>query len=316
VTLFQDDGTRVFREPPHAPEQRKPGRRLAIAMTILAVVSAGLLALTALPSNPLSWLTHYSMSAELGAVADRIGFTDEGLAIFTSTEPELLTDAPFREACDDDEDSDDGEGSTVGCYYGIGDTGRIAIFQPSDPRLADQVAVTVAHEFLHAAYERIAPADRERLDELLDARWAELPENDPMRQTLELSVGENTDAQGTEEFAYLGSELADAGPELETYYAPYFRDRQAVVAFDAADDALWAGVDADYQAALDALTTADDAVAAETAELASGRITDPVQRSEAQAALTARQAEVDALQTELDRLDADYDALIDASLPG
>jgi hypothetical protein len=121
---------------------------------------------------------------------------------------------------------------------------------------------------------------------------------------------------GTEEFAYLGSELADAGPELEAYYAPYFRDRQAVVAFDAADDALWAGVDADYEAALDALTAADEAVAAETASLASGQITDPDQRAEAQATLAARQTEVDDLQEELDRLDADYDALIDASLPG
>jgi hypothetical protein len=88
------------------------------------------------------------------------------------------------------------------------------------------------------------------------------------------------------------------------------------VAFGGADDALWAGVDADYQAALDALTAADEEVAAETASLASGQIIDPELRAEAQAALTARQAEDDALQAELDRLDADYDALIDASLPG
>jgi hypothetical protein len=233
------------------------------------VVASGLLALTALPANPLSWLTHYSMSAELTQVADRIGFSDEGREIFEATEPELLSDAPFREVCVDD--SDGGSGSTVGCYYGIGDTGRVAIFEPSDERLAHQMAVTAAHEFLHAAYDHLTSGDRDRLDSLLEARWAQLPADDPLRDNLEASAQGHADSVGTEEFAYLGSEIADAGPELEAYYAPYFRDRQAVVAIDAADEAMWAGVDAEYQAAVDALADADQAVADQTAELQSGR---------------------------------------------
>jgi hypothetical protein len=285
VTLFQDDGSRVFRELRPEPGDRKPGRRLAVAMTVLAVVAAGLLALMALPSNPLSWLTHYSMSGELSQVADRIGFSDEGRSIFEATEPELLSDAPFREACMDDGDDGGSAGSTVGCYYGIGDTGRIAIFEPTDERLADQVAVTAAHEFLHAAYDHLTSADRDRLDSLLDARWGQLPADDPLRDNLEMSAQGHADSIGTEEFAYLGSEIADAGPELEAFYAPYFHDRQAVVAIDAAADAMWAGVDADYRAALDALDAATD------------------------------QAEVSARRAELDRLDADYEALIAASTP-
>ncbi|WP_092549148.1 hypothetical protein [Herbiconiux ginsengi] len=287
MTLFEDDGSRIFREPGAGQGGRKPRNRVAFWMSVLAVVATGLFVLTTLPSSPLSWLTHYSMSAELTRVADRIGFTDEGLAIFEDTEPELLSDAPFREACVDDSeagDDGDGSGSTVGCYYGIGDTGRIAIFEPSDDRLADQVAVTAAHEFLHAAYDRLTSGDRDRLDVLLADRWAQVPADDPLRDNLEMSAQGHADAVGTEEFAYLGSEIADAGPELEAYYAPYFRDRQAVVAIDAADEAMWASVDADYRAAVDALAAADEADAA------------------------ARRAEVD-------RLDADYEALIAASTP-
>ncbi|MFB2596287.1 hypothetical protein ACEXQE_00700 [Herbiconiux sp. P17] len=287
MTLFQDDGSRVFRESRPESGGRKPGSRVAFWMGLLAVVATGLFVLTLLPSNPLSWLTHYSMSTELTQVADRIGFTDEGREIFEATEPELLSDAPFREACIDDSDAgDDGDesGSTVGCYYGIGDTGRIAIFEPSDERLADQMAVTAAHEFLHAAYDHLTSEDRDRLDSLLDARWAQLPADDPLRDNLEMSAQGHADSVGTEEFAYLGSEIADAGPELEAYYAPYFRDRQAVVAIDAADEAMWAGVDAEYRAAVDALAAAD-------------------------------QADASARRAEVDRLDADYEALIAASTP-
>ncbi len=241
-------------------------------MSVLAAVSAGALFLTALPSTPLSWLTRYTLPADVAEVADRIPFTEAGRSIFEATHPELLSDGPFRRACDG---TPGGSGpdtaATVGCFYGIGDTGRIAIFEPTDERLDAQVTVTAAHEFLHAAYHQLIPAEQDRLDALLAARWAQLPADDPLQASLAFSVQDHTESVGTEEFAYLGSEVPDVGAELEAFYAPYFADRQAVVAFDDADEAMWLSLDATYESALAAVGAADQVAADAAGQLETDR---------------------------------------------
>jgi len=253
VTLFESDHGE-----PRPPRSRVQARRSVVTWIILVptVAAAGLLALTILPSGPPWDPAVTSLSAELEQASDRIGLTDEGRAIFTDTRPELLDSADFREACGStSESSEDGRWAVVGCYYGMGgESGRVAIFRPGDERLADQVVVTAAHEFLHAAYARLEPGERDRLDPLLEARWSSVPVDDPVQTSLASSVGTASENRATEQFAYLGTEIADAGdPALEAFYAPYFADRQALVAIDSALDSLWAGLWADYQTQTDAL---------------------------------------------------------------
>ncbi|QYF74160.1 hypothetical protein [Cryobacterium sp. PAMC25264] len=271
MTLFESEHGE-----PRPPRTGVLARRSAVTWIILVptLAAAGLLALTILPAGPPWDPAATRLSVEMEQVSDRIGLTDEGEAIFTDTRPELLDSADFREACGStSESSEDGRWAVVGCYYGMGgESGRVAIFRPGDERLADQVVVTAAHEFLHAAYARLDPDERDRLDPLLEARWASVPADDPVQTSLASSVGTVSENRSTEQFAYLGTEIADAGdPALEAFYAPYFTDRQALVAIDGALDSLWTGLWADYQAQADALVGHEQANADAAAQAQADR---------------------------------------------
>ena len=273
MTLFEPD----YREPrPPRPRTRLLARRAVVTWIILVptLAAAGLFTLTLLPSGPPWDQAATRLSADMEQVSNRIGLTDEGLAIFTATRPQLLNSAEFHDACGSaSETSGDGSWAVVGCYYGLGgESGRVAVFRPGDDRLADQVVVTAAHEFLHAAYARLTPDQQDRLAPLLEARWSSIPADDPIQTSLASSVGGSSENRATEQFAYLGTELADAGdPALEDFYAPYFVDRQALVAIDGALDSMWAGLWADYQAQADALVGHEQADANAAAEAQADR---------------------------------------------
>jgi hypothetical protein len=272
VTLFEaQDAAAAWRR--DLRRLRRGGRRPrwpVVVGILLAVVSGAAFFFTTQPSNPLSIGGDYQLSPELSAVADGLAFTEAGRALFVDTQPQLLTDDPFRRFCASTPDGTgaDGRLATVGCFVpGFDGPGRIGVFQPSDPRLGEQVSTTTAHEFLHAAYDRLSAAERGPLDALLAARWAQLPADDPLQERLASSVGGYEPNRGTEQFAFLGSEVGDLGPELEAYYAPYFVDRQVVVAHAVGELGVWNALLADYQAAADALSIAEQAVAAAEQQL-------------------------------------------------
>jgi len=251
-----------------------------------AIAAAGFLGLSTLPSDAAWQQITNPMSAEMEHLAERIGFSEEGRALFADSGPQLLDSAEFLDTCvtvedgtdagaDDgiEDEPNDGQLATVGCYYGNGaGFGQIAIFRPTDDRLADQTVVTAAHEFLHAVYAQLPPDDRAVLDPLLETRWSLVPADDPIQASLTSSVGAVGENRATEQFAYLGSEIADAGdPALEAFYAPYFVDRQAVVAINGSLLAMWDGLWADYQAKADALLIHEQADADAGAQLSADR---------------------------------------------
>ncbi|TFC16707.1 hypothetical protein [Cryobacterium glucosi] len=271
MTLFesgQDWAPRPARRP---PRWRLRGTVFGI---VLGTVAGVTLAATYLPSSPLAGAAAYSLSADLSPIADRIGFSDEGRDIFLTTRPQLLDSGDFRKACEGTPDGTvHGDFATVGCFYGLGEHfGRIAIFRPTDARLADQIVVTAAHEFLHAAYARLTSGEQARLDALLDKRWSTIAADDPIQASVDSSVGSAAENRSTEEFAYFGTEIADAvDPALEAYYARYFRDRGALVAIHDADRALRDGLEADYSAKADALAIREQANADAGAQLQADR---------------------------------------------
>lgn len=290
MTLFENQDAWADRD--RAPRRRRSP--VVAAVIIGAVVVASSLTALGIAFGP-GLLASATLSGEAAALADRIGFTATGRDLFAWAHPELLGDEAFLSACagarawaavprgiDDetipkggdepDDEGDEGETGMVGCFVpGYDDGGRIAVFRPEDPRLADQVVVTTVHEFLHAAYDRLGGAERAALDPLLEARWREIPADDPIQAAFEGSTGGHNDARSTEQFAYLGSEVADLGPELEAFYTPYFTDRQTAVAFHTADRALWDGLLAAHQTVADALTAAEQAVADADARLQAER---------------------------------------------
>lgn len=252
----------------------------------------------------------------VAAIAAATGMSQEGELIYRASTPQIEDDDDFNEHC-----SIEG-GAVLGCYY----EGTVYVYAVTDERLAGTVEVTAAHEMLHAAYERLSSDERERVDALVDAAIAAIPEDDPVFEDLELYAP----AQHADEWhSRLGTEFADLSPELEEHYARYFVDRAKVVELHAQAtalfnelraqiDALVAEIDAldpvldariaSYEAAIAAYNADVDAF---NARAANGSFSSQQQFDSERAVLVARgaalDAEGDALDAEIDR----YNALVD-----
>ncbi|WP_188756050.1 hypothetical protein [Microbacterium album] len=178
------------------------------------------------PSPLQDVFTASALEPDVAAIADSMFLTEEGREIFTAAQPELLDADGIAEVCGP---------HAGGCFLSTGNArhlDRIYILWPDDPRYRHAVITTAAHELLHAAYERLEPPVRERVDEILAEEVVRIPPGDELHGRIETSVGDKEGNRPTELFAYLGSEIMPEGgfpPELEAVYARYFTDRAALV---------------------------------------------------------------------------------------
>lgn len=213
-----------------------------VLVAVLLVLSGG--------CAQLGHLVAPKPTPQVVALADQAFLTDEGRRIFYDTHPRVLDGPNFAGKCDHD-------GAVIGCF--VGPPGSIFIFEPADPRLAAEMVTTAAHELLHAAYATQSDEEHDTLRPLLEAELARLPADHPVRTEIAGSVGDHPEQRTTELFAYLGSQIAGDGgfaPTLETVYARYISDRQALVAVSAT-------LAASLQTALDEYTAAADQLVAD-----------------------------------------------------
>ncbi|HWH98086.1 MAG TPA: hypothetical protein VNS80_06940 [Pseudolysinimonas sp.] len=180
---------------------------------------------------------------DVAAIATATGMSEEGELIYRASTPEIEDDDDFNQHC-----SIEG-GAVLGCYY----EGNVYVYAVTDERLAGTVEVTAAHEMLHAAYERLSPEERERIDALVAAAVATIPDDDPVFEDLALYAA---DQQADEWHSRLGTEFADLSPELEEHFARYFDDRAKVVELNAHATALFT----ELRAQIDALVAEIDAL--------------------------------------------------------
>lgn len=172
----------------------------------------------------VAWST--PIPPDVAAIADATGMSEEGELIYRASTPEVEDDDSFNEHC-----AIEG-GAVLGCYF----EGNVYVYAVTDERLAGTVEVTAAHEMLHAAYERLSPHERERVDALVDEAVAALPADDPVFGDLELYPAEQL---SDEWHSRLGTEFAELSPALEEHYARYFDDRAKVVDLHAKATALF-----------------------------------------------------------------------------
>lgn len=200
-------------------------------------------------------------ASEVADLARRTFLTERGRELFYATAPKLLGDE-VAQACDRPEGEQGDDVVAVGCYAGWVGAGRIFVYRPSDPRLTGSMVTTVAHELLHAVYGRMDAAQQARVNELVAAETARLAADDPTRAQIDWSVGGAESNRGTEQFAYLGSQvLLDGGfaPDLESIYAQWFTDRVALVEVHRASIAQLEELSAQLVAAGEALLAHEQA---------------------------------------------------------
>lgn len=273
-------------------------------------------------------------SPEIEAIADATGMSDEGRFVYLASTPEIQAGEDFTRHCAVE------SGIVLGCYV----RDEIYLFDVVDDRLAGTVEVTAAHEMLHAAYDRLTPEERERVDALVAAAVEEIPADDRVFDEIALY---ETRQLPDEWHSRLGTEFATLPPDLEAYYARWFDDRTKVVALYEQSRAVLEQLEQEIEARvaeLDALDADLEARIAQhrdaSAELEAdilefnaradaGDFVSQAQFDRERAALVARSeqldADADAINADIDRfnalaeeltaLDADYADLYESLDP-
>lgn len=169
-------------------------------------------------------LRSYTAPAEVVALADATTMTDDARNVFYVNRPLVVDEAQFNSACKPE--------STIvlGCFIS---RDGIYLYDIEDTRLEGVKQVTAAHELLHAVYERLSTKDKQRIDSLTAEAFAGVTE-----QRILDTVGDyrarDASVVPNELHSILATEVSTLSPELEEYYAKYFKDRQVIVGFSQA----------------------------------------------------------------------------------
>ena len=160
----------------------------------------------------------YEPDAKVAAMVADLELTDTGWRILKATRPIIEGSTEFNEHCN----SHNAEISLLGCYI----DGRIYIYEIELPQLAAANKVTVAHELLHAAWERMEESERREVSDWLGQVYQD------QREWFDGELEVYADESHTEEiYTRAGTKVADLPNELEQHYAKFFQNRAAIVQF-------------------------------------------------------------------------------------
>jgi len=210
----------------------KPSHRLRslVILSVWLVILAGVaLNRQAIFDRGQDWwqLRNYQPPAVIAQLASQDTMTDLGRKLFYVNHPVLADKPTFARVC-----PSGGEQTIVlGCYHG--NQAGIWLLDVNDPRLEGVKQVTSAHEMLHAAYDRLSPAERQKVDGLLMDYY----QHDLHDQRLLATIGAYKKSEpkdvANEMHSIFGTEVANLPPQLETYYKRYFANRAQVAAYAA-----------------------------------------------------------------------------------
>ena len=180
--------------------------------------------------NIYDWwrLRGYQAPLPVAALASQDTMTAYARRIFYVNYPTIDTGTSFNQPCP----NDGGEKSIVlGCYHG-GQRG-IFLLSVNDPLLKGVEQVTAAHEMLHAAYERLGPSERQKLDVMLLDYYHHGLHDPRIQDTINAYKQTEPNDVVNEMHSVFGTEIAQLPAPLEQYYQRYFSDRATVAAYAA-----------------------------------------------------------------------------------
>lgn len=161
---------------------------------------------------------NYTPSEEIVALEEKIGFTDGAKVVFRASRPSLETRDTFNEHCN----SYDMDISVLGCYT----NNTIYVYNVAEPDLSGIVESTAAHEFLHAAWDRLSGSEKERISTYLNQVYQE------NKSILDEELSLYDDEEQLDELhSRIGVQIKDLPEELENYYSKYFNNQDTVVAY-------------------------------------------------------------------------------------
>ena len=159
----------------------------------------------------------YNPTPAMLEVKNSLNLTPEGDRIFRATRALLASRDDFNNSCE----SHDEAVSVLGCYTGD----RIYVYNVEDETLKGIRESTSAHELLHAVWTRLTGLEKSKLVPLLESTYQKHPE---MQETIESYPEEERIG---ELYVRLATQVKDLPETLESHYAKYFTNQDAVVAF-------------------------------------------------------------------------------------
>lgn len=201
---------------------------LICSLCLLAAVLFGLLHWQQI----FDWwrLRNYQPPARIAALAQNTTMTPQAQHLFYVYAPALDDKTAFAQHCQNYEQS-----IVLGCYAR---TRGIYIYDVPDQRLAGIHEVTAAHELLHAAYDRLGNAERQRIDQLTAQTFDQL-NNDRIKKTLASYQERDPAVVPNELHSILGTEVRNLPAPLEEYYRQYFTDRARLVTYSETYEAVF-----------------------------------------------------------------------------
>lgn len=165
-------------------------------------------------------LRSYSPSSQVISLADETTMQDQARRLFYVNRPSIDEKQEFNEHCPKNTEKT----IVLGCFTS---PRGIYLLHVDDPRLTGVMQVTAAHELLHSEYERLSSKERSRVDNMVSSAY-EQTDNSRIKTTIESYRKSGADVTN-ELHSILGTEVSNLPPDLETYYAGYFKDRSKIV---------------------------------------------------------------------------------------
>lgn len=210
---------------------RKPtkGKIVAniLAFIVLVAISLGVFVFRQRINDQIIVWQFDPSDAVVGLV-ESVELSDEGEFLLYASQPELEQAAEFNDYCSKIENTT----SILGCYS----NSKIYIYNITDARLNGIREVTMVHEMLHAAYERLSEAEKGTLSLLLETEYEKLVESgdDDIADLMDFYNRTEPGERSNELHSIIGTTVTEVSVELENYYGRYFDDRSKIVAFNEA----------------------------------------------------------------------------------
>ena len=165
-------------------------------------------------------VSRYAPSQSISDIATKSGMSDRGRFLFYASEPIISDASTFNAQCSRKEAAT----AVLGCYA----EGRIYIYRVDSSELEGIEEVTAAHEMLHAAWDRMSNAQRNKIGAILEREYQRL-KTPTLEERMSYYERQQPGQRANELHSILGTEAGQLDGELERHYRAYFTDRQKIV---------------------------------------------------------------------------------------
>lgn len=204
-------------KPKKDPKSRKSIVKLAL-LGLFIIIAATLFLNRDLISDRILAIG-YQPTTEIESIIKDLQLTDLGERILLASRPEIQSSENFNENCSVEADT-----ATLGCYY----RQRIYVYDVQNNDLSGIKQAVMAHELLHAIWDRLSDGEREELTPILTSIYERNLEKFDSHMS-----NYSKEKQVDELHSVIGTELsANNYPEkLRRHYARYFKQQDRIITF-------------------------------------------------------------------------------------